>query len=79
MNELTDEKVVCEKVQHITELTVDRRGIEGAAVTHIPTAGAPGPGKYTRVEFDFIVDRAFGFIITDRYNTTLFSGVVNEI
>lgn len=27
LNELTDEKVVCEKVQHITELTVDRRGI----------------------------------------------------
>ena len=79
LNELTDENVVCEKVQHITKLTVDRRGIEGAAVTHIPTAGAPGPGPYKRVELDFIVDRAFGFIITDKYNTTLFSGVVNEI
>ena len=79
LNELTDEKVVCAKVQHITELSVDRRGIEGAAVTHIPGAGAPGPGPYTRVELDFIVDRAFGFIITDKYNTTLFAGVVNEI
>lgn len=79
MNELTGEKIVCGKVQHITELSVDRRGIEGAAVTHIPGAGAPGPGPYTRVELDFIVDRAFGFIVTDSYNTTLFSGVVNEL
>ena len=79
MNELTDEKVVCAKVQHTIKLSVDRRGIEAAAVTHIPGAGAPGPGPYTRVELDFIVDRAFGFIVTDKYDTTLFSGVVNEI
>jgi hypothetical protein len=58
---------------------VDRRGIEGAAVTYIPMAGAPGPGEYERVYLDFIVDRAFGFVITDRNDITLFSGVVNEI
>lgn len=76
---LTDTPVVCGRVQHVTELTVDRRGIEGAAVTYIPMAGAPGPGEYERVYFDFIVDRAFGFIVTDPHNITLFSGVVHEI
>lgn len=79
LNELTDTPVVCEQVRHVTELTVDRRGIEGAAVTHIPGAGAPGPGPYERVYLDFIVDRAFAFIVTDRHNTTLFSGVVHEL
>ena len=76
---LTDTKVACGEVRHMTELTVDRRGIEGAAVTHIPMAGAPGPGEYERVYFDFIVDRAFGFIVTDSHDITLFSGVVHEL
>ena len=76
---LTDTPVVCGEVRHVTELTVDRRGIEGAAVTHIPMAGAPGPGEYERVYFDFIVDRAFGFIVTDSHDITLFSGVVHEL
>ena len=79
MNELSDAPLVCGKVRHITELEVDRKGIEGAAVTLMPMAGAPGPGEYTKVYFDFIVNKAFGFIITDSYGTTLFSGVVNEL
>ena len=79
MNELSETPLVCGKVRHITELEVDRKGIEGAAVTLMPMAGAPGPGEYTKVYFDFIVNRAFGFVIRDSYGTTLFSGVVNEL
>ena len=76
---ITDEPLVCEGVVHQASLEVNRRGIEGAAVTYIPMAGAAGPGEYENVYHDFIVDRAFGFILTDSYGTVLFSGVINNV
>ncbi|MDE6302624.1 MAG: hypothetical protein K2M36_03440 [Clostridia bacterium] len=76
---LTDESCYCDKIQHVTDLTVDRKGIEGAAVTVISISdSAPVPPLET-VYNDFIVNKSFGFIITDRYDITLFSGVVNNI
>ncbi len=75
---LTDEKVFCKKVQHVAKLKVERRGIEGAAVTVVEMDGAESaPIEY--VYEDFVVDRAFGFVLTDPYGVTLFSGVVNTI
>lgn len=74
---LTDTPSYCYKVQHVTDLTVDRKGIEGAAVTVI--GGAGGAAPVTTIEEDFIVDKSFGFIITDWQDITLFSGVVNNI
>ncbi|MBQ8374743.1 MAG: hypothetical protein IJX98_04090 [Clostridia bacterium] len=79
LSSLTDDGAYCGEVRHITNLKVDRKGIEGAAVTVIPGAGAPGPDDYEEVYEDFVVDRAFAFLITDPYDITLFSGVVNEI
>lgn len=78
---LSTEKCYCSSVKHVTDLTVDKKGIEGAAVTVIQMDGATsaGPGEYERVYEDFIIDRAFGFIITDPYDVTLFSGVVNSL
>lgn len=78
---LTDDGVFCEKVQHVTKLAVDKTGVEGAAVTIVamgPTSAPPEP-EYEKVFEDFIVDGAFGFILTDRYGVTLFSGVVNQV
>lgn len=77
---LTDSKpAFCSGVIHQTSLEVNRKGIEGAAVTIIPGAGAPGPDEYKNVYVDFIVNKAFGFILTDAYNTVIFSGVVKNI
>lgn len=57
-------------------LAVDKKGIEGAAGTIMPGGnGAPQPTE----KYDFVIDRAFGFIITDSRDITLFSGVVNKI
>ena len=77
---LTDTAALCTKVQHVTKLKVDKKGIEGAAVT-IGVAGptSAGPDEYTEVYDDFVVDGAFGFILTDRYDNTLFSGVINQL
>ncbi|MDE6618366.1 MAG: hypothetical protein K2K13_05025 [Clostridiales bacterium] len=74
---LSDRSCYCAKVQHVTDLTVDKTGIEGAAVTVIGMEADAAP--IVTVQKDFIVDKAFGFIITDWQNITLFSGVVNDI
>lgn len=76
---ITDETVACEGVIHKCILEVNRKGIEGAAVTYIPGATSAGPGEYENVYHDFIVDRAFGFVITDSYDVVLFCGVVNSV
>ncbi len=73
------EEAYCTGVIHKCSLTVNKKGIEGAAATVIPGAGAPGPGEYVDVYYDFIVDRAFGFTITDRYGFTVFAGVIKNI
>jgi len=76
----TDEQVACNGVIHKCSIEVNDKGIEGAAVTVMPMAGAPGPLEgYKNVYHDYIVDRAFGFVITDSYGAVLFSGVVNSL
>ncbi len=76
---ITDAEIACEGVIHKCSIDVNARGIEGAAVTVIPGAGAAGPGPYTDVYHDYAVDGAFGFILTDAYGVVLFSGVINSI
>ena len=79
MSNISESPVYCEGVVHKVSLTVDKKGIEGAAVTYIPAAGDAGPPEYELVYHDFAVDRAFGFVITDYYGTVVFSGVINNI
>ena len=75
---LTDNKYGCSEVKHIAKLEVNKKGIEGAAVTYIAKAGAAGPGPYTTVYEEFVVDEEFGFVLT--YNDIiLFSGIVTNI
>ena len=77
---VTDEQLACDGVIHKCIIDVNDKGIEGAAVTVMPMAGAAGPLEgYEEVYHDYIVDRAFGFVITDSYGAVLFSGVVNSV
>ena len=64
---------------YTTEVKIDRRGIEGAALTIIPGATSPGPDGYENVYLDFVIDRAFGYVVTNSYGTALFSGTVGNI
>ncbi|MDE6104900.1 MAG: serpin family protein, partial [Clostridia bacterium] len=75
---LSDDKLACSQVRHVTKLQVDKKGIEGAAVTIIQMDGMPAP-EFEEVYLDFAVDRAFGFIITDGDGVQLFSGAVNKV
>ncbi len=67
----------CNEVRHIAKLKVDRKGVEGAAVTVMGEAGAAPPVDV--VYADFVVDRPFGFLLTDAYGNVLFSGVVRSL
>lgn len=79
LSALTDGIAFCTGVRHVATLTVDETGIEGAAATVLPAAGDPGPDEYEEVYLDFIVDRAFGFLLTDRYDTVLFAGAIETV
>lgn len=78
-NQLTDEDTFVKNIIHQVKLDVNKRGIEGAAVTVMPGAGSSAPREeYKKVYLDFIIDQSFGFIIT-RSDVVLFSGVVNNL
>ena len=72
-----DAPYACTQIRHATELTVDEGGIEGAAAT-IAANGATSAAPEV-VSLDFIVDRAFGFVLLDNKGTTLFSGAVERL
>ena len=73
--------VYCPEVKHVAKLSVDKKGIEGAAVTVIAGDGAADPGseKYEKVYLDFVVDKTFGFIVTDSRDVPLFTGIINAV
>ena len=60
-------------------MEVNAKGIEGAAVTVMEVSNGASVPAYKNVYHEYIVDRAFGFVITDSYGTVLFSGVVNSV
>ena len=77
---ISDEQLACDGVIHKCSVDVNAKGIEGAAVTVMPMCGAGAPIEgYENVYHDYIVDRAFGFVITDSYGVVIFSGVVNSV
>lgn len=76
---MTDTSAYCSRVQHVTDLTVNKTGVEGAAVTVIANEATSAPPQRKKVYADFVLDKAFGFVITDMNNVQLFTGVVNKI
>lgn len=80
MSGLTDDDVFCGEVKHLAKLEVNKKGMEGAAVTYMTAygAGAPQPDPYTYLKYTFVVDKEFGFIVTHG-DSVVFSGVVNNI
>ena len=77
---VTNEQLACDGVIHKCSIEVTEKGIEGAAVTVMATYGGEHVfDNYEKVYHDYIVDRAFGFVLTDSYGAVLFSGVVNSV
>lgn len=77
---LTETHVYCDEVMHEAKLKVDKKGIEGAAYTAVIMKGESAPYfEYKQVYEDFIVDKAFYYVLTDHNNLPVFSGIVNKI
>lgn len=75
---LSDDKVYCNEIKHVAKLDVNKKGIEGAAITMLGLAGASGPDQYTEVKETFVVDKEFVFVLTYG-DKILFSGIVTNI
>lgn len=69
----------CSAILHMTKLKVDRKGIEGAAVTIVVSDATSAPDEHEEIYLDFVLDRSFGYVLTDRYDTILFTGIVDKV
>ena len=72
------ENVYCERVVHVTQFNVDEEGIEGAAVTVEVGVGDSAP-EYEEIYSTLVVNRSFGFFLSDPDGVVLFSGIVRDI
>ena len=75
---ITTDAAFVSKIRHLAKLKVNKTGVEGAAVTYMEAPGSAGPGEYSDVYETFIVDKEFGFILSEG-DTVLFSGIVTNI
>lgn len=62
-------------VNQATRVAIDEKGVTAASYIELPAAGAAQPPDEI---IDFIIDRPFVFVVTNRYDLPLFAGVVNE-
>ena len=62
-------------VNQATRVAIDEKGVTAASYIELPTAGAAPPPDEI---IDFVLDRPFVFVVTNRYGLPLFAGVVNE-
>lgn len=74
----TDVPHWCTDLIHATKLKVDRKGIEGAAISALVDAGT-AYDPYEKVFHDFVVDRSFGYFIRRGRDKILFSGVIETL
>lgn len=62
-------------VNQATRVAIDEEGVTAASYVELPAPGAAPPPDEI---IDFILDRPFLFVITNRYSVPLFAGVVND-
>lgn len=62
-------------VNQATRVAIDEKGVTAASYIEFPGAGAAMPPEEI---IDFILDRPFLFVITNRYDLPLFAGIVNN-
>ena len=77
-NNISNYEMFCKYIRHVAVLDVDKTGIEGAAVTIVASDGTAAPEPIKIVYDDFVVDKSFGFVISDA-GIPLFTGIINQI
>ncbi len=72
--------ICCTKLVHMVKFKTDEVGMEGAAVTVVANgAESAGGSTYEIIFEDFVIDRAFAYIVTDSNDIMLFSGIMNNL
>ncbi len=79
LSELLSSSAYLDKLTTQGAVKVGADGIYGTAHSYLPTNSVPENGEYTPVYHDFIINGAFGFLLTDEYGTILYSGVVDNV
>lgn len=78
-NNITNYPLYCSNVQHISKIEVDRKGLKGAAMTRVDMdAASSAPGDRQIIREDFIVNKAFGYIVLNSRGV-LFTGIINKL
>ena len=77
---LVTDKVSCTAFLHHNRLTINSGGINSSSVKiKSSTATSPELPEYKEIYNEFLIDRAFGFVLTDENGMILYSGVINEL
>ena len=76
-SEIIDLPLVVSGIKHKAILKVDKKGIEGAAVTIIEN-NAESAEPIETIYHDFVVDKSFGYILTTYDGVILFMGEINN-
>ena len=76
-SEIIDLPLYVSGIKHKAVLKVDKKGIEGAAVTIIMNEAASDAPMET-VYHDFVVDKSFGYVLTTSEGVILFMGEINN-
>ena len=76
----TDNDLYCSDCHHIAKLEVNKKGIEGAAVTYMAMEGKAGaPDEYKEIKETFVVDKEFGYVVLNGSSNIIFSGIITNI
>ena len=73
------EDIAVSEIKHKAKLMVDKTGVEGAAVTILVAEATAMPWGDEPVYEDFVIDKAFGFEVSDINDIPLFTGIINKI
>lgn len=73
---LSNLQLYCSQVIHTTKLIVNKKGIEGAAVTVVDIEAGSAAPIYEEIYYDFVIDRPFAYVVTDSNHTPIFTGTV---
>lgn len=79
LSDEADFDLVLSGAKHVAKLNVDKKGVEGAAVTiFISEPGSSGGPEPDKQYHDFVLNRNFGYLVTDREDVILFAGQVKD-
>lgn len=73
-----DADVAVSKIVHGAVLDVNKKGIEGAAYTAIAGDVTSAADPSVKIYHDFVINKNFGFILTDANDVILFEGQVRD-